>query len=273
VIRHAIVCLLAVALCGLSLVADEPKGGDDPPLLKKKKKDDEKPAPKKDAEPKEKVEPREKVKPKDDEPEPREKVRPRDDVPADPDADPKAVLERISKNIRESEDRLRKKDTGDGTQQVQRDIVKDMDSLIQRIKQQQQQQQDQNDSKDQQDPRNQNGQKNAKNGGSQQQQSASSQRQRRSKGDRQGTNSDPNNDSHKTQGNNGKDGGDGRGTAGGLDKKADIFKDIWGHLPEMMRQEMDAYSREQFAAKYSEMLKQYYQTIAEKGRRTEKKEP
>ena len=51
--------------------------------------------------------------------------------------------------------------------------------------------------------------------------------------------------------------------------KAESTKDIWGHYPEKLRMELDAYSREQFAAKYGELLKQYYQKIAEKGRRTE----
>ena len=34
-----------------------------------------------------------------------------------------------------------------------------------------------------------------------------------------------------------------------------------------MRQEMDAYQKEGYMAKYRELLKQYYATIAEKGRR------
>jgi hypothetical protein len=52
-----------------------------------------------------------------------------------------------------------------------------------------------------------------------------------------------------------------------MSKLADVYKDVWGHLPETLRQEMDQYSREQFMAKYNELLKQYYATIAEKGRR------
>ena len=50
-------------------------------------------------------------------------------------------------------------------------------------------------------------------------------------------------------------------------KIADLYKDIWGHLPETLRQEMNQYSREQFMAKYNDLLKQYYATIAEKGRK------
>ena len=51
-----------------------------------------------------------------------------------------------------------------------------------------------------------------------------------------------------------------------MSKIADLYKDIWGHLPEKLRQEMDTYSREQFMAKYSDLLRQYYATLAEKGR-------
>ncbi|MFL5245273.1 MAG: hypothetical protein ACJ8FY_24520, partial [Gemmataceae bacterium] len=55
---------------------------------------------------------------------------------------------------------------------------------------------------------------------------------------------------------------------GGPDKLADLYKDIWGHLPETLRAEMNAYaSREEFMAKYRDLLKQYYTTIAEKGQR------
>ena len=50
-------------------------------------------------------------------------------------------------------------------------------------------------------------------------------------------------------------------------KTAEMYKDIWGHLPESMRQEMSQYTREQFMAKYNDLLKQYYATIAEKGRK------
>jgi hypothetical protein len=52
-----------------------------------------------------------------------------------------------------------------------------------------------------------------------------------------------------------------------MSKIADLYKDVWGHLPEKLRQEMDQYSRERFMAKYDDLLKQYYATIAEKGRR------
>ena len=42
---------------------------------------------------------------------------------------------------------------------------------------------------------------------------------------------------------------------------------MWGHLPESMRAEMNAYGREQFMAKYKDLIEKYYSTVSEKGRR------
>ena len=47
------------------------------------------------------------------------------------------------------------------------------------------------------------------------------------------------------------------------DKLADLYKDVWGNLPDRMRQEMDLYYREQFMPRYSELLRQYYASLAE----------
>jgi len=247
-IRPTIACLLAVILAGLGLAADDPKPAvpDEPPaVLKKKKKTeptpDEKPAPKKDGEPKPKL------RPKDEDGEPKEEA-----------PDPKEVLERITKNIRAAEERLRKKDAGDGTRQVQRDVVKDIDKLIERMQQQQQNPQGGGNSSS----------SSADKNDGQQQQSSSSSKSRRGERERR-TKSDSKADSQATPDARNSMGGNDRDRAGAATPTADILKDIWGHLPTVMRLEMDAYSREQFAVKYGELLKQYYQTIAEKGRRTE----
>ncbi|HVK13410.1 MAG TPA: hypothetical protein VM597_31940 [Gemmataceae bacterium] len=47
------------------------------------------------------------------------------------------------------------------------------------------------------------------------------------------------------------------------DKMADLYNDVWGHLPDRMRQEMDLYYREQFMPRYSELLRRYYAALAE----------
>lgn len=247
-IRHAVVCLLALSLSGLAFCADDPKDApDEPPVLLKKKK---KPAPAPDPKPKE-GEPKEKVKPREGDP----KDEPKEG--AEPAADPKEVLERINKNIRESEERLRKKDPGGTTQRVQRDIVKDLDSLIKKAQEPPPPSSSSSSSSS----------TSKKDGSeSQSQQTAGSSRTKR--GDRQKRDGDKNKvDNQAKQGDSNKNIlGNGNPKDGPI-KKADSQKDIWGHLPEAARLEMDAYSREQFSAKYAELLKQYYQTLAEKGRR------
>jgi hypothetical protein len=64
--------------------------------------------------------------------------------------------------------------------------------------------------------------------------------------------------------------GDGQGVRFGQmspkrqsDKLADLYKDVWGQLPDRLRQEMDLYYREQFMPRYSELLRQYYAALAE----------
>jgi hypothetical protein len=47
------------------------------------------------------------------------------------------------------------------------------------------------------------------------------------------------------------------------EKLADLYKDVWGHLPDRLRQEMDLYYREKFMPRYSELLRQYYAALAE----------
>ena len=55
------------------------------------------------------------------------------------------------------------------------------------------------------------------------------------------------------------------------DKKnlnADLYKDVWGHLPESLRAEMNAYSNPSpFLPRYDDLIKKYYRTIAEQGRK------
>jgi hypothetical protein len=47
------------------------------------------------------------------------------------------------------------------------------------------------------------------------------------------------------------------------EKLGDLYKDVWGQLPDRLRQEMDLYYRERFMPRYSELLRQYYAALAE----------
>jgi hypothetical protein len=43
-----------------------------------------------------------------------------------------------------------------------------------------------------------------------------------------------------------------------------IAKQVWGHLPEKLRQQMSQYYKEQFMPKYDDLLRQYYSSLAER---------
>jgi hypothetical protein len=170
---------------------------------------------------------------------------------AEPEKDPQEIMARIAKNMKESQDRLSKKDPSDGTRQVQRDIIKDIDSLINQKSRQQQQQQQQ-------------AQQNSQSSSSRRQ--ANSQRQKATRPQQAaGKQSQPRPQPQQAAAKN--PGGGGNRNKDAMGRDADLFKDIWGHLPETLRKDMDAYSRVEFMMKYGDLLKQYYSTIAEKGRR------
>lgn len=246
VLRLATLTLLACFLTAVVAFADDPKPDDPPPVIEKKKKVD--PPKTKDADPKKdpdkKAPDKKDVDPKKDDPK---------DEPAPDGADGKKLLERINKNMEESKDRLAKKDPSAATREIQKDIVKDLDALIK------QQQQDQNQ------PMGGGGSSSSSN--SKNSKGQTSRSKRPSSRPEKMAGSDTKN---KPEPSSGTQAGAGNNSSGDATKLADSFKAIWGHLPETMRLEMDAYAREQFMPKYSELLKQYYSTIAERRREGDK---
>jgi len=247
-----------LVLTSLVVAADDPPAADqpEPPVLLKKKQK----APLED--------PDKKPPAADDKPKPPDKVKIDDDPDEDPDEpeiDEKEVLARIAKNLRTAEDRLANKEVGEPTQQVQRDILKDLDTLIEMSKRPQS-----NDAANA-DPSQQNPQQQQNN-----QQASSKRRNQQNQltrnpnqgqDQKQGQRNQPQNTAQANAGNNPGAGGK---SPQEENKLADLYKDIWGHLPESMRGEMDAYSREAFMAKYSELIKQYYATVAEKSRQKDR---
>ena len=215
---------------GLIAAAEQDQDKTEPPVRLKKK-----------AQPPAETEPRKEAEPRPKESDVKGRVEP--DL-KDLEKDVKETVARVEKNMRVSEERLAAKDTGDATQQVQRDVLKDLDSLIEQSKQQLQQQQSSSSSSSQ----------------SQSERLARRQRMMKNRSSAQRSKTQP-----QEQDNESGLGG-GKTDRGEMNKIADLYKDVWGHLPAMLRQEMDQYAREQFMAKYSELLKQYYATIAEKGR-------
>jgi hypothetical protein len=219
----------------------------------------------------------------------------------------KELLARVAKNMGISEDRLKNRDPGTKTRQVQEQIINDLDELIKKSQDEQNQcancksssgqasssgQSSASKSASNRSNKSSRGQRSqsqqsqgnqgqqAKNNGDQQPKEGSGQKKKGGEGYRDPAASakDGQGKDKQGQGNQGKDattnknGGGGAVGASRTDKKntiADLFRDVWGHLPETKRQEMDAYSRERFMPKYDELLRQYYRTLSEQGRKKE----
>lgn len=223
--------------------------------------------------------------------------------------DPKKVMARIAQNMESADTLLKKEDTGKNTRDIQSKILEDLDKLIhqqqqqeenQKKKQQQERDQKKKESEcknpgESQNPKSKNQTGEKKNGpgsasmpGIGQGQQGSKAQPQKQPGNKKSGNKPKELDNEKkgkpkeepklTKEEKGKTGIDQK--ASDKDNKdismakkntiAELYRDVWGHLPEKARMEMDAYSRSQFMPQYDQILRQYYRTIAEQGRRREK---
>jgi hypothetical protein len=276
-IRRTLVLAIGVFIVAtLATAADDPPSDPaDPPLrLKKKKKDPAEEKKAEDQRPQEKK-PADK---KDDKP---DEIT-RDGEPVGPEEDENEVLERVARNMKSSEDRLINKELNEGTRQVQDDIVKDLDALIRSAENSggegggQDNADQQNGGQQQKGKQGSRSKSRGKSGKRQSGQKQGSGRQQSRQGSsRQPMDQNTGNDldSDPQAGKNATNPG-----GGGNDKEkqtdpnrdADVFKDAWGHLPEAMRGQMDAYAnRQKYMDKHQDVIKQYYKTIAAQGRKKE----
>jgi hypothetical protein len=209
------------------------------------------------------------------------------------------TAERIADNAQKAGDRLKEKDPGSETRKIQDEIIKDIDALIRKAQNPPPQPPMNSDMSPMPPPPKNDGMPPPKgsptegkgggtsakspmgSGGSSGSSKADrrSRRERRPRGDSpmetggpmaKGTGSEPmpGNWEPKDAGSRpaGDSGGDRFGKASPKrqnDKLADLYKDVWGHLPDRLRQEMDLYYREKFMPRYSELLRQYYAALAE----------
>jgi hypothetical protein len=280
-IASLLITAVLLAVIGAAVYAAPPAdSGDDPPLLLKKKGapqiDD---APKPDADKKDK----DKAKKADDAP------KPNADKGAAPEQlqqDAEEVLKRVAKNMHTIEDRLAKKELGDATRQAQDDALKDLDSLIDLTENPPQSKDDQNDSSSSSDS---SSKPDPSKSSASKPDSSRSSSPSSGKGKSQGKGKGKGRGSRTNRGNNsgtqpsadkqpaGKQPGDpsnnmsadaNKETKTTKDHNADLYKDVWGHLPETLRAEMNAYSNTKgFMPEYEALISKYYRTIAEQGRR------
>jgi hypothetical protein len=233
-------------------------------------------------------------------------LKPKKPAQPDGETEEAKILERLTKNTKTAEKKLADSDTGEETRKLMREILKDIDELLKKAQHPpQDQQNDQSSSSssssssDSSQPKPSQGssaqQKPSSGSSSQQQKSNSLSRreqreQRRQQEAKKGGGTSSAQNAPKPMGKPDKPGdkdplANGTGTGGvnvknpmggkpdgkahtDLDPKlAEMYKDVWGHLPEKMRQEMDSYFKERFMPRYNDLLKQYYSTIAEQNKK------
>lgn len=194
------------------------------------------------------------------------------DVP--PQEEESEILERIGKNLKDVEDRLGNLEVGDATTQKQRDILEDLDKLLRnqqkdkdsksksREKKSQDQKKKSDQSKQEKDRNQANNQKQEKSGPGNQKDDGKQDKDnpgKMAKGNPNGKGDDL-----KKGLPNGKEGGG--DTLYDLGPGGEMFKDIWGHLPETLRAELSAYGApRQFMDRYDSMIRKYYVGVAQKG--------
>jgi len=151
-------------------------------------------------------------------------------------------LLRVGRRMRDVQDRIAKTKVGEETQTIQRQILEDIDSLIEQARQQQQQQQSQQQQQKQQAA----------------QQKARQQAKPSNSGKGQRRNPGPSREAARGA-------SKGRPTRPKLGPREAISKMTWGHLPPALQQLMTQISGEEFLPKYEPLIEQYYKTLAEQG--------
>jgi hypothetical protein len=224
------------------------------------------------------------------------------EAPDQPAEDPAKLADRITENTKKAGDQLAKDDTGTDTRKTQDQILKDIDALLKQSQNQppppmgggSQQNNDQSS---------QGGQSQNPNAGQSQGRGGSRGNSKSSQGsggatkpnggqrrggswrDRRNSNGgaqqagkqqpmpQPNNagppqpmPQPANAGNPANPGAGGSPNKAKPDLPLDeaITKQVWGHLPERLRQQMSQYYRERFMPKYCDLLRQYYAALAER---------
>jgi len=203
---------------------------------------------------------------------------PKNDAPSG-EVDVAKTTERIVQDANEAGKRLADKDPGDDTQRLQKEIVKNIDALIRKAQEPPPQNKDNSQS---QSGMGSDMSKSPKDGSGQSKSSSSQSRQerrerRQSQANKQGGQPMPQPGRAEQQAKAGSSNDrlnkleqspNKIASKNALPNLSDVYKDVWGHLPEKMRQEMDLYFREQFMPRYGELLKQYYSSLSEKSGKT-----
>jgi TolA-binding protein len=182
-------------------------------------------------------------------------VSPRGKKAGDEEAD---RLERAINGMWNAKTRVAGRDTGRQTQEIQNQVVKDLEELLALLKKQQQNRQNNpQPNRDQE----QNGDQ------------SPNQRQKTQKGQGDPQNSSAKNEPQGGRRNEGKSSDSqeltdpARAAAAEEARRARLIKDVWGHLPPHLRTAMQNAFSENYLPKYEDLVKKYYEALAEKNRK------
>jgi len=153
-------------------------------------------------------------------------------------------LIRISEQMRKVESRLASADTSEQTQKIQQDILQELSVVIQQLQQQQKQQQQQPSS-----------------GGQKQQQSKPTSKKPSEGGKPQGSPSQE--PSNKPARDSSDDVRKPEEVEAENRELQQMLKEVWGHLPDRVRQQMMNARVEQLLPKYQKLIEEYYKRLAE----------
>ena len=158
---------------------------------------------------------------------------------------PSSPLQHIEQGMRTAQKLLSTKSKPQQTVRVQQQVIDDLDKLIDQLAQQQCQNCQQSPS--------------ASQSQSQQQANQSGQQQQESQTSQQATSSQTaaEDSSARLE--------EGTGAADQLESVPAIYKELWGHLPETVRQQLLQAPSDQFLPKYEKLLPKYFRRLAEEG--------
>ena len=158
---------------------------------------------------------------------------------------PSSPLQHIEQGMRTAQKMLSTKSQPQQTVRVQQQVIDDLDKLIDQLAQQQCQNCQQSPSASQSQS-----QQQAKQSGQQQQESQTSQQATSSQTAAEDS-------SARLE--------EGTGAADQLESVPAIYKELWGHLPETVRQQLLQAPSDQFLPKYEKLLQKYFRRLAEEG--------
>lgn len=162
-------------------------------------------------------------------------------------------LERVVTSMREAQSRMESKDAGLQTQEIQEKVVKDLEELIKQLEQQMQ-------NPPPPSSKNSRSSQNKRPSTSQAQQDPQNSRQQESQPQQAASKNEGKADESTERSKAGK------ARREELERQR-MVKDVWGHLPPALREELLNMYSEKYLPKYEDLVRRYYESLAEQSRK------